>query len=232
MSDSQNPSTDLGEEKKAGATRKGKKAEPKPLTSEPKNVDASPAPSAMVDSLGIVAGVTPLSKILGVDKNTISAWIEKGLPFVKRSEKRGEPWLFMLGPVVQWAMDYSVKKALENAGSDEDGDPELAHWELRKVKAAAETAELRLGEARGIYIRMDDAVREREEADSQVRKALNDVPGRYAEQLAESESPEECATILQEAMDEALARLVVTFTDGPEEETEAVEEAEDDEVDE
>lgn len=171
-----------------------------------------------VDNMsGLVEGIAPLGRMLGIDPNTLRKYVDKGMPVHKRGSGRGDPWLFITKDVHKWVVAMEVERAIEAAGGgDAEENAELAEWELRKKRADALIAEHRLAEERGMMIRMDDAVREREDADAQVRAALNDLPGRYCEDLALADAPEKALAVLRKAVEEVMNRLVLEFQDTPE----------------
>lgn len=177
----------------------------------------SSSSSETVDGAGAtVAGVAPLARMFGYDVNTIRKWIDKGLPYLTKAEKRGDAWTFDFEAVHKWIVQNEIAKALANAPTSAVDDEELKAWKLLREKSDALQSEHNLAESRGLMIRMDDAVREREEADGQVKAALDALPGRYCDKLALATTPPECMTILKKAVEEVKNNLVLVFSDTPE----------------
>lgn len=163
-----------------------------------------------------IEGLAPCARLFGVDANTLRGWVEKkGCPFVKRAVKRGDAWIFDISAVHKWILEYSVNKAIEERGGPAEGDDGGAEWEIRQKAAMAQLAELKLAQAYGVLIHMDDAVAEREMADAEVRTALLDMPGRYADALSIESDPTKCMHILKKAVDGVLTKLVLIFEDAP-----------------
>lgn len=95
-----------------------------------------------------------LARVLSVDMNTITAYVDRGMP-VDRPGSRGVPWTFDVAACVRWRLDYEL--AQHASRSTKDIDREEA--ERRLVIADATLKEIRVAEAMRAVVKVEDVSR-------------------------------------------------------------------------
>lgn len=178
----------------------------------PRQADSrrSPRTTRIVDSIAAVA------QFASVTVPSASAWFERGAP--RTADGRYDLWEIArwhaencarrpgagpgAGPSAQAAADADPRMLDAAEADDAAGaigpDETRSEWELRRVRAAALTAELRLQEARGEVVsraQYDDAMFV--VIDSFV-SALENMPGRVTPLLVAARGYQEIDTILRD----------------------------------
>lgn len=103
---------------------------------------------------------------LGVSRQTLAKWIDRGAPVVERPAAKGKPTLVSVPDLYKWSIDRSVDEAearlqeqIDNMGIDPDIDPaRMPKDEADRRKAVAEAlrSELRLAEEAGNLVPIED----------------------------------------------------------------------------
>ena len=60
---------------------------------------------------------------LGVSRQTLAKWIDRGAPVVQRPEGKGKPALVSVPDLWQWKMEQEIQAAIAKACADHEGDP-------------------------------------------------------------------------------------------------------------
>lgn len=153
-------------------------------------------------SKGRIVSLSSLASILGIHRNTLYSWVERGCPYVKKANRlRGIDWKFDSGEVVQWRLDQATQDAIaDNATATED--------ELKRRKLAAETvlAELQTAKARGEVGSLDEFERQVTNAAIEIRTRLRQMADRVAP-IVVGLKASEVKRILREEVDQALTAL-------------------------
>jgi hypothetical protein len=67
----------------------------------------------MKNKKGQIANLAGVSAIWGVHRQTVTAWVRKGCPFIQRADqKRGLDWEFDTAAVSKWRLDLAVANAV------------------------------------------------------------------------------------------------------------------------
>ena len=153
-------------------------------------------------SKGKIVSLSALAAFLGIHRNTLYSWVERGCPYVKKADRlRGIEWKFDSGEVVQWQLDQAIQDVVaDNATATED--------ELRRRKLAAETvlAELQTAKARGEVGSLDEFERQVTNAAIEIRKRLQQMADRVAPMVVGLKVTE-IKRILRDEVDQALTVL-------------------------
>lgn len=104
--------------------------------------------------MGIELNRTGIAQVLGVSMNTVSDWVERGMPVVQRGS-RGVPWTFDAAACVRWQLDYE----LANAKGEESKDVTLDDAIRRSTIADAILKELKVAEQRRSVVKIEDVAR-------------------------------------------------------------------------
>jgi len=119
-----------------------------------------------------------LAAILDRDRNTISKWLDAGLPFVDRADRDlGKAWSFDTAEVVRWLEKRAADTAAEKLGVlGSDGKTSEEEAKRRRAVAAAIITELEAAEAVKTVVRVSHVV-DRISADySEIRSRLMSLP--------------------------------------------------------
>lgn len=146
------------------------------ISTEPpeRNISASRR-SAVRDRL---VSLKELAAILDRDRNTVSKWIDIGLPYVDKADKNlGKAWSFDTAEVVRWLEKRAADTAAEKLGaSGIDGKTSEEEARRRRAVAAAIITELEAAEAVKTVVRVSHVV-DRISADySEIRSRLMSLP--------------------------------------------------------
>lgn len=160
-------------------------------------------------SMSKTYSLAELVEMLQVHRNTITAWLKRGMPYVQKAEAaRGQPWQFNLADVVRWREDQAALAAVGDTS-------ELDIQEARRRKTAAEAA----------LVELDLALRKKEivkiETISEIvgdeyancRAKLLAIPSKLAPALEITEGIPEKRDIIEAAIVEALQELASDGSD-------------------
>jgi len=150
------------------------------ISTEPleRNISASRR-SASRDRL---VSLKELASILDRDRNTISKWLDNGLPYVDKADRDlGKAWSFDTAEVVRWLEKRAADTAAEKLGaSGLDGKTSEDEAKRRRAVAAAIITELEAAEAVKTVVRVSHVV-DRISADySEIRSRLMSLPDAIA----------------------------------------------------
>ena len=153
-------------------------------------------------SKGKIVSLSALAAFLGIHRNTLYSWVERGCPYVKKADRlRGIGWQFDSGEVVQWRLDQAIQDMIaDTAMATED--------ELKRRKLAAETvlAELQTAKARGELGSLAGFERLVTNASIEIRKRLQQMADRVAPMVI-GLKVSEVKRILRDEVDQALTVL-------------------------
>jgi phage terminase Nu1 subunit (DNA packaging protein) len=141
--------------------------------------------------------------LLEVSPRTITNWVGKHSDFPSRLE--GNSREFPVLRCLAWQRDRAVADALTSAGPAQPTD--MYDAELRKAKADAELAEVRLARLRGELITVESAASEIERAFSRVRARFLSVPGEYGPQMLRLERLPDAIHKLRDLVGHVLSEL-------------------------
>lgn len=151
-------------------------------------------------SQGQIVNLLGLASIWGLHRNTVSAWVKRGCPYVTRADRnQGIEWEFDSAEVAQWRLEQAVQDAI--------GDTQKATKdELIRRKLAAETviAELEAARARGQVGDLQEFERQMTEAAVEIRTRMQQMVSRVAPMVLGSKKVSEIKAILAEEIDQAL----------------------------
>jgi terminase small subunit / prophage DNA-packing protein len=119
-----------------------------------------------------------LASILDRDRNTISKWLDIGLPYVDKADRDlGKAWSFDTAEVVRWLEKRAADTAAEKLGVlGSDGKTSEDEAKRRRAVAAAIITELEAAEAVKTVVRVSHVV-DRISADySEIRSRLMSLP--------------------------------------------------------
>ncbi|MCX2696233.1 terminase small subunit [Ochrobactrum chromiisoli] len=125
-----------------------------------------------------IVSLQELSTLLHRDRNTISAWLKHGLPYVEAADKNiGKAWSFDTAEVVRWLEKRAADSAVEKLGVlGSDGKTSEEEAKRRRAVAAAIITELEAAEAVKTVVRVSHVV-DRISADySEIRSRLMSLP--------------------------------------------------------
>lgn len=123
-----------------------------------------------------------LASILDRDRNTISKWLDIGLPYVDKADRDlGKAWSFDTAEVVRWLEKRAADTAAEKLGVlGSDGKTSEDEAKRRRAVAAAIITELEAAEAVKTVVRVSHVV-DRISADySEIRSRLMSLPDAIA----------------------------------------------------
>ncbi len=119
-----------------------------------------------------------LASFLDRDRNTVTKWLDHGLPFVEKADRDlGKAWSFDTAEVVRWLEKRAADTAAEKLGaSGLDGKTSEDEAKRRRAVAAAIITELEAAEAVKTVVRVSHVV-DRISADySEIRSRLMSLP--------------------------------------------------------
>ena len=158
-------------------------------------------------SQGNIVSLTQLSGFFAVHRNTVSAWVKRGCPYVQKADRgRGQEWQFSTAEVAQWRTDQAVHDLV---GDTTDVDKE----ELQKRKLAAETtiAEIDAATKRGEVADLVEIEKQWTNTLIELRSRLRQLPARVAPQIIGVKNLGEVKEILLDEIDETLTTLAYQF---------------------
>ncbi len=151
---------------------------------------------------GQVVNLAELSRIIGVQRNTLLSMVRRGCPYISRSKKKGKGWQFNTAEVAQWRIDEAVKHAIGDVFETDIN-------ELRKRKLRAETiiAELDAAKARGQVGDLEEFERQVTAASIEIRTRLKQMIARVAPMVIGVRKITRIKAILGDEVDQALRAL-------------------------
>ncbi len=94
---------------------------------------------------------------LGLHRNTLSAWLDRGCPAVTKADRsRGVDWQLKLGDIFDWRVKTAVDDALSGFHG-EAGQITKDEADRRKAVAQAQLAEIEVDERRRLVVLRSDA---------------------------------------------------------------------------
>ena len=156
--------------------------------------------------------LSELAALLQVNRNTVSAWVKRGCPYVRQADRaKGQQWAFDLAEVVEWREAQAVLNALGDSHS-----LDLDEARRRKLTAEAALAELELAKARGDAVSIGDIEKVWTELITNFRSKMLALPQRLAPILAGETQERQLVKLFQadifEALDE-LSRYAIDVSD-------------------
>lgn len=154
------------------------------------------------------ANRSQLARIFGVNRNTIAAWCDAGMPVASQG-RQGREWQFETGEVHQWLLDRAVAEAVERAERAPIGDGGAYDAaRARKMAADAEVAEIKLEEIRGRVVAVDEVTRIADSIFATIRAKLFSLPTKLAVKLAAARTREDAKKLLTDGLNDCLEELI------------------------
>ena len=162
---------------------------------------------------GKAVSVTELAQLTGVHRDTISAWLRKGCPYLEKADKRnGKNWLLDVRAVMEWREKEAVRNAL--------GDTNVADAEeLKRRKLAAETsiAEIAAAREKEAVAEIETFEKVWQTACLEFSARLRQLPSRVATQVAALKDEAQIKEVLLDEIDQTLVALSENESTEPEE---------------
>jgi len=158
-------------------------------------VETSTAPTTRNGSRRDVAksrqvSLKELAAILDRDRNTISKWLDAGLPFVEKADVSiGKPWIFDSAEVVRWLENRAAEATAEKLGASMDG--KMSEAEAKRLRAVSNAIIDGIAAAEDVktVVRIS-YVRERVSTDySEIRSHLSALPDAISSRVASKDAP-------------------------------------------
>lgn len=169
----------------------------------------STASKAQGNSAGRLVSLVECAAILGVHRNTVTNWINKGMPVVQRADRnKGQEWQINVADVLAWREEQAadaVRQTYDNLA--EDGEITLDEAKRRKILAEAQMAELDLAKARNAVVGIQDIAERIGEEYAEVRQLLLAIPDVLAQPLSAETDAREVHRIIKEEISNALRHL-------------------------
>jgi phage terminase Nu1 subunit (DNA packaging protein) len=149
--------------------------------------------------------LTQVAEVFGVVPSTVSAWLRRGLPALKRSTGRGSGangWVFDSAAVSEWLRE----DALEASVSKVDG-VSIAEGRRRKVLAQAALAELEVARMQAELVPAEEISRVWGRMVGNCRARLLAIPSKLAPRLITLADQEAVYAELKHEIYEALTEL-------------------------
>jgi len=123
-----------------------------------------------------------LASFLDRDRNTVSKWLDNGLPFVEKADRDlGKAWIFDTGEVVRWLEKRAADTTAEKLGSGSiDGRTSEEEAKRRRAVAAAIITELEAAEAVRTVVRVSHVVEKIAADYAEIRSRLMSLPDAIA----------------------------------------------------
>ena len=93
---------------------------------------------------------------LGIHRNTLSEWIDKGCPAAKRADRPRGEWQMSIPAIFDWRQDYVVREAVAGYNA-EAGHITKDEADRRRAVAMAVMAEVEADTIIGSVVRVTDA---------------------------------------------------------------------------
>ncbi len=151
-----------------------------------------------------------LSTILHRDRNTISKWLEIGLPYVEKADRDlGKAWIFDTAEVVRWLEKRAADSAVEKLGVlGSDGKTSEEEAKRRRAVAAAIITELEAAESVKTVVRVSHVVDRISTDYAEIRSRLMSLPDAIAGRV-EAKVAQKVREIADEQVRSALKALRV-----------------------
>ena len=123
-----------------------------------------------------------LASFLDRDRNTVSKWLDAGLPFVEKADRDlGKAWVFDTAEVVRWLEKRAADTTAEKLGSSSlDGRTSEEEAKRRRAVAAAIITELEAAEAVRTVVRVSHIVEKIASDYAEIRSRLMSLPDAIA----------------------------------------------------
>ena len=149
---------------------------------------------------GRLVNLSQLAENYGVHRNTLSAWIKRGLPYVTKADrKKGLEWQFDTAEVAQWRESLAAESV--------QGDGGAINWEGLKMRADAEIAQVKAAKAKSEVATLEEIERQYIELAHDIKTRFRQIPSRAAPQLLGVQTEKEIKEILLDEIDEVLQAL-------------------------
>lgn len=158
-----------------------------------------------------VEGIGVLAAMLGVGEPEIRTRVARGMPCLSRGSRHTK-WLFDLPAVFAWWVASEVAARAPQAGKAKGAAPaaallDPAQEKARRDRAAAELAELRLGQERGRWVAVEAVARVLSGELAALRSRLLALPSRVAPLYASTRTPQEAHALVAREVNDALEEL-------------------------
>lgn len=154
------------------------------------------------------ANATQLAEMFGVDRRTITNWInaDPACP----NKKHGRNRVFETAAVIKWFADRAVRQFLaDNPG----GSSDIEFWRARKIKADAQIAEAELEEQQGRLIPLEDYEKSLGEFCDRLRAVLVVLPSKFLFRIQYAATQADAQAVGEEIRDATLRALRKTADD-------------------
>ncbi len=123
-----------------------------------------------------------LASFLDRDRNTVTKWLDHGLPFVEKGDRDlGKAWAFDTAEVVRWLEKRAADTTAEKLGmTGLDGKTSEEEAKRRRAVAAAVITELEAAEAVRTVVRVSHVVDRISQDYSEIRSRLMMLPDAIA----------------------------------------------------
>lgn len=151
-----------------------------------------------------------LASFLDRDRNTVTKWLDHGLPYVEKADRDlGKAWSFDTAEVVRWLEKRAADTAAEKlGGSGLDGKTSEEEAKRRRAVAAAIITELEAAEAVKTVVRISHVVDRIATDYAEIRSRLMMLPDAIAGRV-EAKVTQKVREIADEQVRSALKALRV-----------------------
>lgn len=152
---------------------------------------------------GNQVSLSGLAAFFGVHRNTVTAWVKRGLPYKQKADRdKGKEWVFDTAEAAQWRIDQAVH---DLGGDTKDLSPQVL--EQRKLSAETELAEVKAALAKAEVATLAEIERQWTETVFEVKARLRQIASRAAGQLLGVKKEPQIKKILLDEIDEVLTAL-------------------------
>ncbi len=152
---------------------------------------------------GEILNLGEVAALYGVHRNTISAWVRRGMPYLEKANRSaGREWAFDSAMVMEWREDQAAINAIGDVSS-----LDIDEARRRKLAAEAALAELDLSRVRGDSISISEVGAVWLDIVSASRSRMLSIPQKLAMLVASESDPMKIRSILEAEIEEALDEL-------------------------
>lgn len=154
--------------------------------------------------------VNKLAKVLGKHRNTVSSYIARGCPVVKKADRKtGQAWELDSADVAQWLIDESVNLAVGNLE-----DSTIADLTKRKLIAETTSAEKKAALEIGAVVLIEEVEKQQTAIAIKIRTGLWQIVENSPGELAAMTDETEIQTFLREEIRHCLESIASDIADG------------------
>lgn len=151
----------------------------------------------------MIVNKSEAAEAFGVTPNTISSWIDKGMPY----ERDGYHYKIDLTEAIEWHVEWKTETLEEELSALREGRTSEEHYDLEYKKWKSTRMKIEAVKESGQLVTLDEAEQAMLTRLVQIRDTLKNIPISWVHRVVGLETKKEAQEKLEELLDELLTEL-------------------------